>query len=412
VAAVGVELVLRALARPFLPPPDPHSARAAVGSALAAALPRGGAAARGGLAEPVRQHFGLDFSRSWALAYARAAALPLLLALALLAWGLSGVVLVGPDERAIYERLGAPVAVLHPGLHAILPWPLGYARRLEYGPVHAVPLGAGAEAQTVAAEDPAPRSADRLWEGTHPAEVAFLIASRSHDGQELFQVVNADIRVLWRVGLADRDALHAAYRLAAPEALVRAASGRVAGAFFAGQTLGAVLGENREAVAERMRAAVQRDLDGADMGASGIEVVAVVIEAVHPPVGAAAAYHGVQAAEIQAAATLSAEQGRAAAALSSARQRGADLVAKAQAAGAEQTGEAAAALARFNADRAADRAGADAFLLERYFAALAAALPKVPVTVVDSRIAPPDAPVLDLRPPNAATAPGAGPGME
>ncbi len=407
--AVGLELALRALARLFLPPPEPGAARAAIASSLALTLCRG-ATIQGGVAAPLQQHFGLDFSRSWALAYARAALLPVALLLALLAWGMSGVVLVGPDERAVYERFGAPVAVLHPGLHAILPWPLGRARRLEYGPVHAVPLAADSEAarpDRTEAEVPAPPSADRLWERAHPAEVVFLIASEGGNGRQLFQVVSADIRVLYRIGLADADALRAAYRVTAPEALVRAAAGQIAAGFFAGRTLDTVLGENRETMAERMRAAVQRALDG-----TGLETVAVVIEAIHPPAGAATAYHAVQAAEIQASASIAAEQGRAFAARASAGQYAADLVAHAHAAAAESTGEAAASLTRFNADREAARAGREAFLLERYFASLAAALPKVPLTVVDHRLAASDAPVLDLRPPAATGASGAGPGME
>ena len=412
-AAIGVELALRALGRLFLPPPESDAARAAVASSVAFALARG-AAVRGAVREPIRQHFGLDFSRSWALAYARAAVFPLALLLALLGWGMSGIVLVGPDQRAVYERLGAPVAVLHPGLHALLPWPLGRARRLEYGPVHAVPLAA-AEGETPRpdrseAEAPAPRSADRLWEQVHPAEVAFLIASRGGDGRQLFQTVSADIRVLYRIGLGDADALRATYRLAAPETLVRAGAGRVAAGFFAGRTLDAVLGENREEMTGRMRAALQTLLD--DSG-GGIEVVAVVIEAVHPPAGAAEAYHAVQAAEVQASASISAEQGRALATRASALQYAADLVAQARAAAAETTGEAGSSLTRFNADREAARTGGEAFLLERYFAGLAAALPKVPLTIIDHRLAAPDMPVLDLRPPSGAVnAPGAGPGTE
>ena len=412
VALIGAELALRALARSFLPAPAPEAARAAVFSTLARLLARG-AATRGGLAAPIRDHLGLDFSRSWALTYARAALLPLLLLLVLLSWGMSGLVLVGPDERAVYERLGAPVAVLHPGLHAGLPWPLGRARRLEYGPVHAAALAAGesiAREPRADAEAPAPRSADRLWEQAHPGEVAFLIASRGSDGQQLFQSVSADLRVLWRVGLADADALRATYGLAAPEALVQASAGRVAAGFFGGRTLDQVLGENREAMAERMRAAVQDELDRAG---AGIEIVAVVIEAIHPPAGAAEAYHGVQAAEIDVAAGIAAERGRALAARASALQYAADLVAKAKGVAAETTGEAAATLTRFTADRDAARAGGDAFLFERYFASIAAALPRVPLTIVDSRLAAPDAPILDLRPPGgSASAPGAGPGME
>ncbi len=103
------------------------------------------------------------------------------------------------------------------------------------------------------AEDRAPPEADRLWEQAHPSELVFLIASGTAEHQT-FQVVSADIRLRYRIGLTDRDALLAAYRVADPVALLRGAAGQVMAGFFAGQTLDAVLGENREAIAERLQA--------------------------------------------------------------------------------------------------------------------------------------------------------------
>ena len=139
VAAIGGELTLRALGRLFLPAPAPHAARAAVTSIIARAI-IAGARTPGGMGAPLREHLGIDFSRSWALIYLRAATLPMLGFLLLLAWGLSGVSLVPLEARAVYERFGAPVAILHPGLHIGLPWPLGTTRVVEYGPVHAIGL--------------------------------------------------------------------------------------------------------------------------------------------------------------------------------------------------------------------------------------------------------------------------------
>jgi len=398
-ALAGAELALRALGRMFLPPPPAESARAATDSALARLLSET-AQADGGIAAPIRRHLGIDFSRSWALAYVRAASLPLLLFLVLLAWGLSGVILLPLDQRAVYQRFGAPVRVLHPGLHAILPWPLGSVRRIEFGTVHELALVTGEEAAAaprVGAEAAPPAAADRLWEQAHPGEVEFLIASQSR-GRQSFQAVSADLRVLYRIGPTDEDARDAAYAVADPENLVRAASGRVAAGFFAGRTLDAVLGGNREAIAEGMRARLQAMLDAAH---SGLRAVAVVIEAIHPPAAAADAYHAVQAAEIDASASIAAERGRAVAALAGAQQYAAEQVAAAAGLAAETTGEAAADLTRFTADRAADRTGAASFRLERYLAALSGALGDAPMTILDSRIPAPDAPVLDLRPPGA-----------
>jgi regulator of protease activity HflC (stomatin/prohibitin superfamily) len=158
----------------------------------------------------------------------------------------------------------------------------------------------------------------------------------------------------------------------------------------------------------RMRRELQQDLDRTG---GGIEVVATVIEAIHPPAGAAEAYHAVQAAEIAANASISAERGRALAAASAAQQYATDLVTKSQAMAQEATATARAARTSFAADAEASQTG-PSFLLERYFDAVSTALRNAPVTIVDSRIAGPDAPVLDLRPPAAPNAPGTGPGME
>jgi hypothetical protein len=119
--AVGVELALRAAARAFLPPPKPEAARAAVHSALLRFVSEG--VREGSLDAPARTQFGIDLARSFTLGQARSAVAPMLLFLMALSWGVSGLASVGYDERAVYERFGAAVGVLRPGLHAIVPWP-------------------------------------------------------------------------------------------------------------------------------------------------------------------------------------------------------------------------------------------------------------------------------------------------
>nr|WP_294544710.1 SPFH domain-containing protein [uncultured Rhodopila sp.] len=407
--AVAAELLLRALGRCFLPPPPPAAARAAVESTLARIIAEG--VRTRSLAAPVRQHLGIDFSRSWALAYVRDATPPVVLLLLLLCWGLSGAVLVNLNQRAVHLRFGKPVAVLQPGLHLILPWPMGQVRRVEFGTIHEMTLSGSdtAPPASVSAEALPPAEADRLWEQAHPAELVFLIASASA-GRQSFQVVSADIRLRYRTGLSDRDALLAAAGVVDPPALLRAAAGRVIARFFAARTLDAVLGENREAMAGHLREAVQQDLDRIGCG---FELAAVVVEAIHPPAGAAEAYHNVQAAEILANTSISAERGHALASAATAHQNATDMQAKATAAAAETTGGAAADLTRFRADEAASVTGGQAFLLERRLASVADGLAKVPLTIIDHRIPPNEAPMLDLRPqPSAPGAPSAAPGLE
>jgi len=413
--AVAVELALRAMGRCFLPPPEPAEARAAIASVLASLIADGARAHS--IAVPVRRHFGLDFSRSWALNYVRASAPHVVLLLLLLVWGLTGVVLVGVDQRAVYERFGVPVAVLHPGLHVVLPWPMGSVRRVAFGTIHETMLtdtGALPHAPPVGAEDRAPLDADRLWEQPHPGELIFLVASRtplesSGGARQSFQVVSADLRLLYRVGLTDADALQAAYRADDAEALLRAVAGRALTGFFAGRTLDDVLGENRETMAERLRASVQQELTRIGCG---VELAALVIEAIHPPAGAAEAYHGVQAAEIMAANSIATEQGRAIVELSKAKQYATDLVLEAQAAAAETRGSAQSDLTRFDADRAAAGVGGAAFIANRYLMDLSHALSREQLVIVDHRIPAAGLPFVDLRPPGAALAPEALPDRE
>lgn len=392
VALVATELGLRAALRMFLPPPPAEAARAATASLVARLL--AGMAAKEGVAAPLRQHLGIDFSRSWALAYMRAASLPLFGFLGLLAWGLSGVVLVGLDQRAIQERFGAPVAVLHPGLHLGLPYPLGTARLIEFGPVHAISLADGPlPHDTTPAEAEDTSLADRLWEQAHPSEVELIIASKAGAAQS-FQAVSADIRILYRVGLSDAQALQAAYAtLSAPD-LVRAQAGRALASYFASKTLDQVLGADREAMAEGLRAQIQQALDTRK---SGLEAVAVVIEAIHPPAGAADAYHNVRAAVIAANAQVLVERGTATTIRAQSRQYAFDQTSNAQAAAAENLGTARSTAWRFSADQEALRAGGEGFLLERYLSSLAGALAKAPKTIIDHRLAAPENTVLDLR---------------
>ncbi len=424
-AAIGTELALRALARWFLPAPADARATAAVESILA--MLAAGLAAPGGAAgglSPLRSHFGLDFSRSWALAYLRRATVPAVVLTALFCWGLSGVRLVPLDQRGIYESFGAPVAVFGPGLHLGLPWPLGRVRPVELGVVHAIALGGSAAAMPTEADAmPLPEPAtptgaeappgpqdDRLWTGTHPAEAEYLIASTSRqDGaaRQGFQMISADLRVLWRVGPTDADARAAAYAAADPDALVRAEASRIVARFFAARTLDDLLAERRETMANELRAALARQVAAAQ---AGIEILAVVVEAVHPPAGAADAYHAVQAAQIESRTSISTERGRAHGTDSLAHESARTQVDIAQGDAAETAQGARADATRFAADSRANAAAGRAFLIERYFADLSGALAKSPLTIIDDRLGPQDAPTIDLRPPPALTLPSAGPG--
>ncbi len=403
VLLVAAELAVRALAMLFLPFAAAEHAQSVARSALARLIqPRlPGPAAIGGAMEA---QFGIDLTRSWALGFVWQAAPPVALGTALLGWGLSGLVALQLNERAIYERLGVPVEVLGPGLHLRLPWPLGVMRRIERGTLHDIPVtltvpGPAATDSAIAAppataEAPAPPSADRLWDQVHPSEATYLVASQAAGSGRLgFQAIVADLRVVYRIGLDDDSARAAAYRVEAPERLLRGLSGRLLARYFAAHTLPAVLGENRAGFTAEFRAALQAELDA--LG-TGLEVTAVIVEAIHPPQAAAGAYHAVQAAEIKARLVVAEEHGALAKRLESARTEAVTTQDEAEAAAAERVGEARAEQTLFAADRAAWSAAPASFLLDRRLQRLQTALARARLLLLDPRLAD-SAPTLDLR---------------
>lgn len=402
--AIAVEILLRCLARLFLPV-APVGERRPIDSAIAGliALRRPSFHATNAALEKLT---GIDLSRSWALAFLRQAALPVLAGMAVFAWALTGVTALGLDQRAVYEELGRPVSVLGPGLHVHLPWPFGIMRNVELGVVHEIPIvfptdagaagSSNASEQTIedhsGAEALPPPSADRLWDASHPSEASYLVASAAN-GRQSFQIVNIDLRIAFRTGLDDRSALESAYRVADPEMLIRAESGRMLVRHFARYTLLDVLGQNRAAFVSAFRSALQTRLDALQ---TGVEIIAVIVEAIHPPPDATSAYHNVQAAEIASIARISQSRGDAVRTVKSAEEEATKTRNVATADAAEQVYQAQTSKTLFDGDRQAYATGGHAFLLERWLAHLKA-LALAPLVIVDHRMTGPNAPTIDLR---------------
>jgi regulator of protease activity HflC (stomatin/prohibitin superfamily) len=407
-AAVALEVVVRSLALAFLPFSPIERRRSVADSSIAGAL-RFSVPSFQAFNTAVRQQFGIDLSRSWALAFVQRAMVPIVLVMGLLAWGVTGITALGINERAVYERLGSPVEVMGPGLHFHLPWPFGVMRLVEFGVIHDIPIamsptgdirptrqsaGVDQQQQLVPAEAAAPTAADRLWDASHTSEQSYLIASQAANGQQTFQIAAADLRVVYRVGLTDADAMNSAYRVADPETLIMASTGQLLVRYFARYTLLDVLGQSRDAFTKEFRVALQEQLDKLS---SGIEAISVVVEAIHPPAGAASAYHNVQAAEILANSQIAVQRASAIHSIKSAQQGAMEDRNKATAAAAELVSQANSESILFDSDRQARQRDGEAFLFERRAERLATGLAKSEAIVIDHRLNGRNGPIIDLR---------------
>ncbi len=169
--------------------------------------------------------------------------------------------------------------------------------------------------------------------------------------------------------------------------------------YFARYTVLDVLGQNREAFIRGFQQELQSRL--ADLS-TGIEIMGIVVEAIHPPAAAATAYQGVQTAAIRSVVQIAEARADAVQTINSAQGNATQMSNEAQAAAAERLDLAKTELALFDGDRQAYNTGGKAFLFERRLQHFDKALSGVPFTVLDHRIDRADAPVLDLRPSSGA----------
>jgi regulator of protease activity HflC (stomatin/prohibitin superfamily) len=349
------------------------------------------------LQHELHNRFGIDLRQIWALTYMRRAFLPVLGVVVFVGWSLTGVHEIPLQGRGIYERFGKPVTVLGPGLHAGLPWPLGRVLAVENGVVHELATSVGetsAPMHVDPADGPAPMTANRLWDASHVNDKSQVIASSRADKQS-FQIVNMDVRFVYRIGLSDQAALAATYNSADVPTLIRSTASRILVHDFASRTLDGLLGEDRVGLAEEIGRAVQADLEKLD---SGVEILATVVEAIHPPAGAANAYHGVQAAQIGAQALIARERGAAAEATNQAQLQASIARDQAMATAHEINATAKAADLKFTAEQQAYASAGQAFVLEQYLSQLSQGLANARLLVLDHRLGGSNnAPTIDLR---------------
>ncbi|PYC26686.1 hypothetical protein DMX02_02200 [Pseudomonas jessenii] len=349
------------------------------------------------LQHELHNRFGIDLRQIWAFSYMRRAFLPVLALVAAVGWLLTGIHEIPLQGRGIYERFGKPLQVFGPGLHTGLPWPLGRVLIVENGVVHELATSVGenpAPLQADPAEGPAPITANRLWDASHVNDKSQVIAS-SRGEQQSFQIVNMDVRFVYRIGLTDQAALAATYNSADVPTLIRSTASRILVHDFASRTLDGLLGQDRVGLGEEIGRAVQSDLQKLD---SGVEILATVVEAIHPPAGAANAYHSVQAAQIGAQALISRERGAAAEASNQAQLQASLARDQASANARETSATAQAADLRFRAEQKAFASAGQAFVLEQYLGQLSQGLSKAKLLILDHRLGGSNnAPTIDLR---------------
>ncbi|MDI9221532.1 protease modulator HflK [Pantoea sp. EA-12] len=348
----------------------------------------------------IYQHFGVDIGKIQAFALMARIFTPVLLGIVFVGWLISGLHQIPLSQRGVYERFGQPVNVLLPGIHIGLPWPFGRVRPVDYGAVYELQLSDERPSSNSSAppvqdriEGPAPQDSWRLWDNTHSTDQAQVIASSIGDKQS-FQIVNMDIRIIWRVGLQDADAMNSLYHADDLPTTIQRVARQVLTQYFAHQQLDVLLNEQRAGMSVALNNEIKQRLRNLNLG---VELLFTRIESIHPPAGAANAYHGVQAAQIAANALIAREKGYAAALANDSQRVALTAINTSQAFSHEQQALANNALTRYSAEHDSWEINPQAFINERRYQILSKALSHTPLLILDDEISAHHAPILDLR---------------
>ena len=223
----------------------------------------------------------LDHHRSAVVKYAA-------VAIALL-YLLSGFTIIGPDEAAVVKRFGRKTATLTPGLHYQMPWPVDEIVRLKPERVQVAEIGF----RTLTAP-----GADQA----STAEPAAYEWNLQHRGGRYEKKIEESLMLTGDENLIEVNAV-AQYAVASPDQylftttdpanVVRVAS-ESALRFLIGQSnLDSILTTGRSELEKQIAALAQSKLDAYQ---SGLRIVAVQLQDVHPSVEVVDAFRNVSSA--------------------------------------------------------------------------------------------------------------------
>ena len=338
------------------------------------------------LFETIEARFGVSFRSSWAIRFVRAAALPSLVLVVLMFWGLTSLCVVGTNELGVRESFGRirgdflPPALqshvpwhfgqisdepLSPGLHLKLPWPLGRIHRYPVKTVSVKPVGFASESV---------RESTFLWGTEHALDEFELMLG---DGTE---AVAANVMLYYKIHEDKQRFLDYVYHSKNPDEALEAYAYRALMEHTRSKTLDEVLSTNREEFANRVKKSIRTYVEDNRLG---IDVVDVALINLHPPSKVAEEYLDVIAAGIDAERFQIQANGEKLARIQSAEMERDLAVADAKVDAAQEVGEASDKNSEFMALSEAYAVAGDAFKLRLWFEALEEALADKPLVVVD-----------------------------
>jgi regulator of protease activity HflC (stomatin/prohibitin superfamily) len=246
-------------------------------------------------AQALDYQFGFKVSETWFFQFLQKSLPALLLAQLAVLLLFTCVVFIDAGQLGVLERFGKPVAgraVLAPGAHFKLPWPIDKVYRYATEQIQTFDVGFTPDAQSESEKT-------ILWSVSHTKEDNFLVGNRapitipnenSDTGDTLKAPPVSLISVSIPVQFQITNVLDWAYNNANPNDLLQDLATREVVYFLAGVDLNDVMSSVRLEAAQELCNRIQADANEYRLGA---KIVFVGLQDIHPPVKVAGDYEKV-----------------------------------------------------------------------------------------------------------------------
>jgi regulator of protease activity HflC (stomatin/prohibitin superfamily) len=251
-------------------------------------------------AQTLDYQFGFKVSETWFYRFLRERFV-LLVFIQLLVLLLSTcVVFIDPGEQALLERWGRHVAVLDPGAHLKLPWPIDQAIRHRTDQIQSFVVGMVKDKEEQMARA-------TLWTVAHGQEDNFLVASRDL-GQETtdkegvkrappVSLLTVSIPIQFQI----TNILDWAYQNEDPAGLLKRLATREVVKYLVNVDIAEFMSRGRSEAGQTLRARIQT---AANEQKLGVGILFVGLEGTHPPIKVASEYEAVVSAKQKMQATI------------------------------------------------------------------------------------------------------------
>ena len=277
----------------------------------------------------------------------------------LILWLSTGLIQIESHQHGAVYRFGRlQEETLDPGLHLTLPWPMDRVDVYDTDTVRKVTIGYKST-----------EAGDNTWTGNHGnSEYKLLLGS----GDE---VISINLRLEYRISDLG-DYLRSS---AAPDKLLEAKAYELVIDHTISSDLETLLAVDRSAFAADFFEDLSASIEPYH---TGLEVVSVVLESIHPPVEIASVYQGVVSAEIQAQRLILEAEAKAAVTRAEAQASYDSAVSVATSAQYSQVAQARSDVSEFMASVSADRNYTDAYRYYKYMNAVKSAYGNVRLIIV------------------------------